>query len=244
MSRWKSGRRRRTQIDGQFAARLIQMLESTPYRQLSLSARRVLDRLEIELAHHGGMDNGRLPVTFDDFQRYGIDRHAIAPAIRELVALGFIEVTEHGRAGNADWRSPNRFRITYKATKDADPTHEWKRIQTAEQARAKAREAREPVAARSNTARSKNKSPVGKNTDHSEGTPHLPPVRESLTTGTGDKTHTTINISGWGLGRRSSPRRMRQRLIETSERRRVRPRQIEAGEQEPGFENSEIKNQK
>ena len=97
------------------------MLESPPYRQLSLSARRVLDRLEIELAHHGGMDNGRLPVTFDDFQRYGIDRHAIAPAIRELVALGFIEITEHGRAGNADWRSPNRFRITYKHTKDAGP---------------------------------------------------------------------------------------------------------------------------
>jgi len=106
MSRWKPGRRRRTQIDGQFAARLIQMLESPPYRQLSLSARRVLDRLEIELGHHGGMDNGRLPVTFDNFQRYGIDRHAIAPAIRELVALGFIEITEHGRAGNADWRCP------------------------------------------------------------------------------------------------------------------------------------------
>jgi hypothetical protein len=138
MSRWKPGRRRRTQIDGQFAARLIQMLESPPYRQLSLSARRVLDRLEIELGHHGGMDNGRLPATFDDFQRYGIDRHAIAPAIRELIALGFVEVTEHGRAGNADWRSPNRFRITYKQTKDAGPTHEWKRIQTAERARAKA----------------------------------------------------------------------------------------------------------
>src|SRR5262249_26631794 len=35
---------------------------------------------------------------------YGIDRHAIGPAIRELVALGFVEITEHGRAGNADWR--------------------------------------------------------------------------------------------------------------------------------------------
>ena len=196
MSRSKPGRRRRTQIDGQFAGRLIQMLESPPYRQLSLSARRVLDRLEIELAHHGGMDNGRLPVT-SDFQRYGIDRHAIAPAIRELVALGFIEVTEHGRAGNADWRSPNRFRITYRPTKEADPTHEWKRIQTAERARAKAREAREPVPARSSTARSKNKSSVGENTDHSEGTPHLLPVRESLTTGTGDKP-TLLSISRGG----------------------------------------------
>jgi hypothetical protein len=64
------------------------MLESPTFRELSLSARRVLDRLEIELAHHGGMDKGRLPVTYDDFQRYGIDRHAIAPAIRELIAPG------------------------------------------------------------------------------------------------------------------------------------------------------------
>jgi hypothetical protein len=97
-----NGRRKRTRIDGQFAAREIKMLESHAYRELSLSARRVLDRLEIELAHHGGMDNGKLPVTYDDFQRYGIDRHAIAPAIRELIALGFVAITVRGRAGNAE----------------------------------------------------------------------------------------------------------------------------------------------
>ena len=127
-----AGRRKRTRIDGQFAAREIKMLELPTFRELSLSARRVLDRLEIELAHHGGMDNGRLPVTYDDFQRYGIDRHAIAPAIRELVALGFIEVTEHGRAGNAEWRKPNQFRITYKHTRETSPMHEWKGIETSE----------------------------------------------------------------------------------------------------------------
>ena len=36
-----------------------------------------------------------------------------APALRELERLGFIEVTECGRAGNAENRKPNRFRITY-----------------------------------------------------------------------------------------------------------------------------------
>ena len=46
MSMRRRGRRRRTSIDGQFAARLITMLESPPFRELSLSARRVLDRLE------------------------------------------------------------------------------------------------------------------------------------------------------------------------------------------------------
>jgi hypothetical protein len=36
---------RRTKIQGQFAARTIDMLESPAFRVLSLSARRVLDRL-------------------------------------------------------------------------------------------------------------------------------------------------------------------------------------------------------
>jgi hypothetical protein len=48
-----------------WAARPIEMLESPAYRALSLSAHRALSRIEIELAHHGGKDNGKLPVTFD-----------------------------------------------------------------------------------------------------------------------------------------------------------------------------------
>jgi hypothetical protein len=56
------------------------MLRSPAYCALSLSARRILDRLEIELADHGGADNGKLPVTYDDFVRYGLHRHAIYPA--------------------------------------------------------------------------------------------------------------------------------------------------------------------
>jgi hypothetical protein len=101
----------RTSIKGQFAPRTIEMLRSAAYRVLSLSARRVLDRLEIELADHGGNENGRLPVTYADFHHYGIDRHAIPPAIREVEALGFVEITQRGRAGNAEFRSPNYFRL-------------------------------------------------------------------------------------------------------------------------------------
>ena len=44
---------RRTKIQGQFAARTIDMLESPAFRVLGLSARRVLDRLEIELITAG-----------------------------------------------------------------------------------------------------------------------------------------------------------------------------------------------
>jgi len=105
--------KRRNSIDGQFAAHTIEMIKSPAWSVLSLSARRVLDRIEIEHADHGGNDNGRLPVTYDDFERYGIHRHAIAAAIRETVALGFTEITERGRAGNAEFRSPHKFRLTY-----------------------------------------------------------------------------------------------------------------------------------
>jgi hypothetical protein len=140
-----TGRRktnRFTRLDEQFAPRPVRMLRSAAFRELSLSARRVLDRLEIEFADHGGTNNGKLPVTYDDFKVYGIHRHSVAPAIREAVALGFVEVTEPGRAGNAEHRKPNLFRLTYRHTDNGPPTHEWERIETEEQAVATAKSAR------------------------------------------------------------------------------------------------------
>jgi hypothetical protein len=147
-------RRRRDGIGGQFAARLIEMLESAAFRVLSQSAHRVLNRVEIELAHHGGKDNGRLPVTYDNFMDYGIDRHSIRPAIDELVALGFLEITERGRAGNAEFRRPAKYRLTYKDAYDRPMTHEWKGIQTIEDALVRAKQARQKI-----------KKPVGEFTD-------------------------------------------------------------------------------
>src|SRR6187399_1631781 len=99
--------RRRNRINEQFSARLIEMLEAPAYRALSRSAHLVIARIEVELGHHGGNDNGRLPVTTENFVAYGIHRASVAPAIREAVALGFIRITEHGRGGNAEHRSPN-----------------------------------------------------------------------------------------------------------------------------------------
>jgi hypothetical protein len=124
------GRIRRTSIGAQFSPRRIDLLSSPAWRALSLSARRVIDRISIELMHHGGADNGRLPVTYDDFEKYGIHRHSIAPAIREAAALGLVEITVEGRAGNAEWRRPHLFRLTFaRSDKDRnDGTHEWKNI--------------------------------------------------------------------------------------------------------------------
>jgi hypothetical protein len=136
--------RRRNRIAGQFAPRTIAMLESPAYRALSLSAHRVLSRIEIERAHHAGHDNGKLPVTYEHLEEYGVHRNAIPPALRELEALGFIEVTERGRAGNAEWRRPNLYRLTYYHVDRAAPTNDWERIQTQEEADMIARAARLP----------------------------------------------------------------------------------------------------
>ena len=149
-----AGRRRRNRIAGQFTALLTDILESPSWRVLSLSARRVLDRISNELRHHGGFEGDGLCVTYADFQAYGIERHAIPPAIREAVALGFLRITREGYGGNSEFRRPTLYKLTYLNTVDGEPTHAWKRIRSVAEAQMKAREAR---AAR---RPSKNRKPV------------------------------------------------------------------------------------
>jgi hypothetical protein len=137
--------KRRNRINEQFAARTISMLESPAFRVLSLSAHKVISRLEIELAHHGGNDNGKLPVTTDQFVEYGMHRTSVAPAIREAEAFGFIRITERGRGGSAEYRTPNKFFLTFAHGRDSrsiPPTHDWRRIKTVDEAERIARAAR------------------------------------------------------------------------------------------------------
>jgi hypothetical protein len=126
------------------------MIASPAMRVLSLAARTALDRIEIEHAHHGGNDNGKLPITYVDFERHGLHPNAIAPAIRELAALGFIEVTRKGYGGAAELRAPSLYRLTYRPAwnanrRDEDGTHEYLAIKTNEEAEAVARAARARV---------------------------------------------------------------------------------------------------
>jgi hypothetical protein len=174
-TRNRSGQRAgvsKMRFDGPFAGRTIAMLESPAYRVLSLSAHRILARLEIELHRHGGKpeENGRLPCTYEDFATYGISRNEIAPAIREIVALGFIQVTRPGSAGNAEHRQAAHYLLTYYwSGSDVRLIDGWKRIQTDEEAETVAKTARARKTANSRarefgikgaTARWKNKSPV------------------------------------------------------------------------------------
>ena len=182
---------RLNRFDGPFAGRLITMLESPPFRVLTLSGHRVLARIEIELKRHGGEDNGKLPITYEQFVEYGIHRHAIAPAIRECEALGFLEA-ERGKAGNREYRAPSTYRLTYQPVGRARPTHDWQRIQTLEDAEAMARAARKtPAGDSENQCR---KAPV-----FGAGNHHRKPdfsVPDSATTVPVPESATTSRLSG------------------------------------------------
>ena len=139
------GSKRRNKISGSWAARSIEMMELPAYRILGLSAHRALSRIEVEFAHHGGQDNGKLPVTFDDFADYGIRRQSIGPALDELEALGFIKITEHGKmALAAEYRRPNKFLLMSRPPQKGVVSHDgWCRFKTVEDAEAAVAEVRE-----------------------------------------------------------------------------------------------------
>jgi hypothetical protein len=120
------------------------MLESPAWRALSLSAHRVLDRLDVEHRHHGAKENGKLIVTYKQFCSYGIHDRAVAPAIREVIALGFVVRTQKGVAGNADERQPSQYRLTYQPAEGVPGygSDEWRAITTSEEAERLAAEAR------------------------------------------------------------------------------------------------------
>lgn len=202
--------KRKNSIDGQFAPRLIEMLRSSAFKVLSLSARRLLDRLEIELANHGGTNNGRLIVTYNDFEAYGIDRQAIGPAMREAITLGFVEVTERGRPSESDFgRHPNKFRLTYRDGSVQDswskPTNEWRAFRSpagALEAQKIARKAKDPSAVAASLRRREKSFPGGGGTAKSGGQIHpdqaAQPAMENHPADQGWQPHTTLDISGKG----------------------------------------------
>ena len=61
----------------------------------------------------------------------------IPAALRELAALGIIQITMHGRGGNAEYRQPNRFLLNYQCgAVDAyeQITNAWNKFKTLEEA--------------------------------------------------------------------------------------------------------------
>jgi hypothetical protein len=129
--------RRKTLAD-HFMGRPVELLESPALRVLSRAAHLALLRIELELRHHGGFYNGKLIVTTEQFIEYGISENSVAPALRELEALGLIRVPQRGRGGNAEYRRPHHFRLNYlcgeQEAQEAPRDHLWKRFQTLQEA--------------------------------------------------------------------------------------------------------------
>jgi hypothetical protein len=100
------------------------LLNSPAWRSMSHNARRLIDRLMLEHTNHACLENGNLPVTYQQFVEYGLSRRLIPDAIEELEFLRLIEVTERGgRLGEK--KMPNRFRLTWLGTLDEPPASKW-----------------------------------------------------------------------------------------------------------------------
>jgi hypothetical protein len=139
---------RRNTLSEFYSSRPVELLESPALRVLSRAAHLALLRIEIELRHHAGNNNGDLIVTKQQFVDFGIHHNILAPALRELDALGIIRV-QHGRGGNAEHHRPNRFLLNYlcgAVDAHGEVTNAWKRYKTlkeAEQIAAAARSAKD-----------------------------------------------------------------------------------------------------
>jgi hypothetical protein len=127
----------------------LSVLVSPAWQVLNLNARRVLDRIVIEHLNHGGQNNGNLPVTYQNFEDYGIERHSIMPALKELTALGFIKITRKGSYGNAEFKRPSLYEVTLfpirseLSGQEAIPAvNSWRRLDTLEEAKKRQAEAR------------------------------------------------------------------------------------------------------
>jgi hypothetical protein len=127
-----------------FCGRARVMLESPAYRVLSRAAFMVMTRLEIAYSYDGRRPdaNGKLCCIYRHFEEYGVHKDAISPALRELVALGFIKVTHKGAGGNAEFRDPSLYGLTFLPTEFAGPTHEWRAFETIKDAEQAAKAAR------------------------------------------------------------------------------------------------------
>ena len=132
-----AGRKRKNKISEQFVYYTRDMIDSPAYRALSLQARKVLRRLELEHMAHGGQDNGKLPCRYHDFINYGCRKNGLSAALIEVEVLGFSKTMTLGtRAfGNIPGKA-STFLLTYLPTADAPSTNDWKRISSVKEARA------------------------------------------------------------------------------------------------------------
>jgi hypothetical protein len=125
-----------------------EMLESPAWRALTGNAIKVVLRIALEHLKHGGVENGLLPVTYQDFVRWGVRRNAIREAIVVAINLGWIDKTTTGEVPwRGDIRKPSTFALTWLPQHDGAPaSNRWTRIKSGADARAAIKAAKAELA--------------------------------------------------------------------------------------------------
>ncbi|TIP87075.1 MAG: hypothetical protein E5X58_31120, partial [Mesorhizobium sp.] len=114
-------------IASQFMAHKRDMRLSPAWKALRGNDKLVLERIEEEFMAHAGT-TGSLPVTFSDFEEWGVRRAAIAESIARVEALGFVECVERGRPSRAEHRFPTKYRLTYAHGPKVRVTDDWEKV--------------------------------------------------------------------------------------------------------------------
>lgn len=114
-------------ITAQFIAHKREMRLSPAWKALRSNDKLVLERLEEEHMAHAGTTDA-LPVTFSNFEEWGIRRAAIAESIARVEGLGFVVCTDRGRPSRAEHRFPAKYRLTYAHGPKVRVTDEWEKV--------------------------------------------------------------------------------------------------------------------
>jgi hypothetical protein len=114
-----------------------EMLLHPAFRGASTNCRRFIAALETENMGHAGKENGNLILPYNQLERYWyIPRRLIRQSIDEAIERGLIEERRAGWRLSFAKSAPNRFRLTFRHTRDGDPprwippTDEWRRYRT------------------------------------------------------------------------------------------------------------------
>jgi hypothetical protein len=89
----------------------------------------------VEHMDHAGQENGRLKVTWRDFEKFGVQRRRIKQALGELVAVGLVAIEDPGRSiiWGESKGDPAQYRLTHLPVSEPDnfrpATNEWKRFE-------------------------------------------------------------------------------------------------------------------
>jgi DNA-binding PadR family transcriptional regulator len=103
-------------VAGHFTTIPASLFSSKVWEALSPTAMRIFGFMAgADADVHSG--DGRVGFAYDDFVKRGVDRHAIAPALRELEEAGIIKRVWKGHGGeNANARSGSFYRLTTYAS--------------------------------------------------------------------------------------------------------------------------------